>query len=149
VRRTASPEAVADEGERDQRAEDGCAQAREGGDLERDLEGTADSRDAVPVTPVVPREALPDVVEAAGRTIEREHDDDRDRKQEIGEREQRVRRQRVPPRERERLHAPALDERLGRGRHPVSFSVPSARAYVKTSVRMIAIRMNESDAAAG
>ena len=65
VRGPAAPEAVADERQRDQRPERRRDEAREQRDLEREEDGAPDPRHAVPVAPVVPGEALPDVVELA------------------------------------------------------------------------------------
>ena len=65
VRRAPSPEAVADERQRDQCSEDGGDEAREQRDLQRQEERASDTGNAVPVLPVVPRESLPGVVELA------------------------------------------------------------------------------------
>jgi hypothetical protein len=150
IRRLVAPpaEPVTHERERDHRADDGRADAGDRGDLERLLDRVPQTWNAVPVPPVLPCEALPRVVEASGRIVERERDHDRDRQQEIDEREQRVHRQQVVPDAVE--DACASDGTCGRvRRHPVSLSVPSARAYAKTPTRIAAISTNASDAAAG
>ena len=98
------------------------------GDLERQRHGVDEPGDGVPVLPVVEREALPRVVEAARRVVERERDHDRDRQEQVREGEHRVDGQDVLADERE--HAPARPDPDGFGGdrgHPVSFSVPSAR----------------------
>ena len=88
----------------------------EDADLDGLDHGRPDAEDRVPVDPVVEGEALPDVVEAALRRVEREEDDDSDRQHEVRDGEERVHGQRVP------LRQPP------RGAHPVSFSGPTTRA---------------------
>ena len=66
----------------------------------------------IPVAPVVEREPLPRVVEAPGRVVEREEDDEGDRQEQVRERKDRV--------DGEQVSADEL--------HPVSFSVPTTRA---------------------
>ena len=67
-----------------------------------------EARHAERVLPVLEREALPGEVEAALRVVEREQDDDRDRQQQVDQRERRVEVQRLvqqpaPERERARV----------------------------------------------
>ena len=81
VRRRAGAEVVAHECQRDHRAEGGGHEARDQADLEREDDRALDPRGAVPVAPVVQREALPGVVEIAHRVVEREEDDHSDRQQ--------------------------------------------------------------------
>ena len=74
---------VPDERERDQRPEHGRDDARERARSGARSPRSREARDGVPVDPVVEREALPDVVEAARRVVEREDDHDRDRQQQV------------------------------------------------------------------
>ena len=67
VRRAAAAEVVADDRERDERPERGRDERREQADLERRDDGVRMPEHRVPVQPVVERELLPDVVEAAVR----------------------------------------------------------------------------------
>ncbi len=134
VRRATAPELVADDCDRDQRAEGGCDHGREQADIDRDQHGVAQAEHGVPLQPVVERESLPDVVEATGGLVEREEDHDRDRQHQVGDDEQRIGRERVPP---------------DGGGHPVSLSVPTARTYTRRATRIAAISTNESEAAVG
>src|SRR5205823_3684960 len=95
VREAASAEAIADERERDQRPEGGRDEGREHGNLETYSERGPETGVVERVRPVLEREALPRVVEAAGRVVEREQDDDRDRQEQVDERERRVEREHV------------------------------------------------------
>ena len=102
--------------------------------------------------PVLGGEALPGVVEAPGRVVEREDDHDHDREHQVGEREDP---EAVIVWRRTNAHAcasgltPAAWERLGigRGGHPASLSVPTTRVYTTIRSRMAAMRITESAAA--
>ena len=65
-------------------------QRGERGDLDRGEQRVADARDAERVGPGVERELLPDEVEAAHRVVEREDEDDRDRHEQVEQRQQRI-----------------------------------------------------------
>ena len=116
------------------------------------------------VLPVLERESLPHEVEAPTRVVEGEQDDDRDREEQIEQRERGVDVQRLssspPPRRRPPARRRSrLPRRRGgaRRRPPLRRSrlrpdqrlVPAIRAQIITSTSMIAIRMNESAAAVG
>ena len=88
-------EAVAHEGECDERSEGRRDDARENGDLETHANRAPEPRIVERVEPVLERKALPCVVEAAERVVERERDHDRYRQHQIDESEQRVHRQDV------------------------------------------------------
>ena len=136
VRRTLAEELVADERHRHQRPDDRREEARGERDLDREPHGIAEARVVERMEPVVEREALPGEVEAADRVVEREHDDDHDRDQQVGEREHCEERERVPTHERPRAaeHAgpvPRGGDGLDGGRHAVPVvtrSVPTLRA---------------------
>jgi hypothetical protein len=70
-------------------------EARDQTDLEREHDRVADPGHRVPVPPVVEGEAVPGVVEAACRVVEREGDHDRDRQQQVREGEEGVRAEQV------------------------------------------------------
>ena len=98
----APAEVVADDRQRDERPEHRRDERGEQADLERRDDGVLDPEHRVPVEPVVEREPLPDVVEAALGRVEREEDHDRDREHQVDADEHRVDGQRVvldePPR---------------------------------------------------
>ena len=103
--------------------------------------------------PVVERELLPDVVEAARRGVEGEEDHDSDREHQVADDEKRVDRQRMVLRERpDALSHARVATEVGvtaTVAHPVSRSEPTIRAYTRSAIRISPIRMNESDAAPG
>ncbi len=134
VRRRTGAESVADERQRDHRAERSRHQARDQGDLEREDDRALDAWNSVPVAPVVPREALPGVVELADRVVEREDHDDRDRQQQVDEEENRVDGQDVTLDERPRRGEDAAPRPAGLNGNgtqsavPVNCSVPTTNA---------------------
>ena len=87
VDRRAAAELVAHQRQRGDRAERRRDQRRQRGDLERDAQRVADAGHAERVLPGVERELLPDEVEAPLRLVEREEQDDRDRQQQVEQRE--------------------------------------------------------------
>src|SRR5262249_35802696 len=136
-RRRAS-EPVADERERDERAERRGDERGEERDLEADRNGTAEPRVRERVLPVLEREPFPRVVEAALGVVEREDDHDRDRQEEVRKREERVGVEHVTADPGDHAAVPA-----------VSRSVPSRRAKISTSTRIAPMRMNDRAAAVG
>ena len=131
VGRSAPDEVMADDRHRDERPERRGHDRREQADLERRDDRVLDAEHGVPVGPVVERELLPDVVEAARGLVEREEDHDGDREHQVADDEQRVDGQRVALHERPgtgRETAPGAWRRVGDGRHPVSLSDPTIRA---------------------
>ena len=83
-------EAVTDERERDQGPESRRHDARDRRDLDGEHHRVREAGHSVPVDPVVEGEALPRVVEAPRRVVERERDHNRDREQQVDERAHRV-----------------------------------------------------------
>src|SRR6185369_13923031 len=136
VRRALPEKPVADERHRHERPDHRRKGAREERDLDREPDGTAEPRVVEWVEPVVEREALPGEVEATDRVVEREHDDDHDRDEQVGEGEHCEEGERVPSHERPRTAeyagpVPRGGDCLDRGRHAVPVvtrSVPTLRA---------------------
>ena len=131
---SAAAEVVPHDGERHERAEHGCDERGEQADLDRLDQGLAQPEHRVPLDPVVERELLPDVVEATGGLVEREQDDDRDRKHQVGHDEDRVHGEQM-----------SLDE----SHQPVELLRPDELRVEEEPTRMNAMRTNESDAAVG
>ena len=104
----------------------------------------AEVRDGERVRPVVEREALPGEVEAALVVVEREQDDDEDRDEQVEQRERRPEPERRV-RQRSRVRSGrSSDRRLGE-----VLRAQSRARRAKIAIRMNAIRMNDSAAAAG